>query len=721
MLPFKSKLKQGMGMTSIISMFSELHPSLLLFLHRLQCIKFKNMLDDKLVVMKKETSSDGIVAISHGKEKMSWLVVSKDLQASIIRPEIKITKVAIAFTLQTSSDGNYEPHLDQQPAFAFLPLRKYGLKFIVQGDFSLPSSREEIDQDSAWNQWLLSELPDLFISALKSFCELSCFKENPGKAISSFMSFVPPLGEVHGFFSHLPHMILTKLRMADCVLLEGANSQWVPPCKVLRGWDEQVRTLIPETLLQKYVGLGYLHKDIILSDSLAKALAVQDNGPKLLIHVLSSICEEKDGIETLGLDWLSSWLNAFNKALCINSSTPVFYGSTETELDLLNDLRKVPFIPLSDGSYVSVSDGPIWLPCDDITLRSGDQNLLGHFPNLYVNLRTVTPSIFSTLPNGCDEEEARIHNIVSALRKIGVHQLSAHDIIRTHILPLTPCETNTETSKRLLIEYISFVFNHFQSACGDCIMEKAGIISSLRRKRIILTNHGFKCPSEEPVHFSKEFGNPISVQKLIGDSTIVWNEIDVVYLKHTNTKLLSNGLAKWREFFKDIGVTDFVQVVEVQKNSADVFPTEFGSTMSHFSELFVKDWVSPELDSLVSELSSNRQLGRCKYLLKVLDDMWDDYFSSKANGHTLYQHQDGPKTFTSTFMKSICNVRWVASSMDNELHYPGNLFYDCEPVSSILGPVAPYAVPRVSQFHRFLFSSFIMFSDRSLNLSSSQH
>ena len=53
--------------------------------------------------------------------------------------------------------------------FAYLPLRSYGFKFIIQADFEVPSSREDIDKDSAWNQYLLKELPILITEAFHLF------------------------------------------------------------------------------------------------------------------------------------------------------------------------------------------------------------------------------------------------------------------------------------------------------------------------------------------------------------------------------------------------------------------------------------------------------------------------------------------------------------------------------------------------------------------------
>ena len=53
--------------------------------------------------------------------------------------------------------------------FAYLPLRSYGFRFIIQGDFEVPSSREDVDKDKSWNQWLREEIPQLFVDALSIF------------------------------------------------------------------------------------------------------------------------------------------------------------------------------------------------------------------------------------------------------------------------------------------------------------------------------------------------------------------------------------------------------------------------------------------------------------------------------------------------------------------------------------------------------------------------
>ncbi|AQK82624.1 no vein-like [Zea mays] len=47
-------------------------------------------------------------------------------------------------------------------------------------------------------------------------------------------------------------------------------------------------------------------------------------------------------------------------------------------------------------------------------------------------------------------------------------------------------------------------------------------------------------------------------------------------------------------------------------------------------------------------------------------------------------------------MKCIQSFKWIASRMDEDLHYATDLFYDCENVRSLFGSVAPYVVSQVS-------------------------
>ncbi|RDX88172.1 hypothetical protein CR513_30268, partial [Mucuna pruriens] len=696
LLPFRCHLSGGMAMNSVLTMFSDLHPSLLLFLHRLKCIKLRNLLNDTLIVMKKEILGDGIIKVSHGKEKMAWFVVSQKLQTNSICFDVQTTEISMAFTLQESDNG-YIPCLDQQPVFAFLPLRTYGLKFIIQGDFVLPSSREEVDGDSPWNQWLLSEYPNLFVRALREFCELPCFRSEPGKGLSAFMSFVPLVGEVHGFFSSLPRLIISKLRMMNCLLVEGDNNEWAPPCKVLRGWTEQVRNLIPDNMLHEHLGLRYLDENIVLPDALARALGIEEFGPNILVRVLSSLCHTKSGLISMEMSWLASCLNTLYVIVFTSSGSMSI--NFEMKEDIQKILQKTPFIPLSDGTYSSVDEGTIWLQSNNLNPGFDGEHRIEAFPNICAKLRTVSPSLFSASSGTSSLNVTFLDNVAQLLQSIGVQQLSVHDVVKLHILPALSDETMANKNKLLMIEYVCFVMLHLNSTCSDCFIEREHIISEFSCKSLLLTNCGFKCPAEIPIHFCTGFGNPVTPKMLADGVNMRWHEVDISYLSHPVNKSVSSALMKWRDFFEKIGITDFAQLVQVDKSVVDICDATFKQVMWDrgliSAESTVKDWESPEIVQLVSLLSKSGNLENCKYLLEVLDTLWDACYSNKTTGYFYFKSAGDSHPFKSTFICSLCDIPWVVSTMDDELHYPKDLFYDCETVRMILGDFAPYAVPKV--------------------------
>ena len=64
----------------------------------------------------------------------------------------------------------------------------------VQADFVVPSSREAVDNNNAWNQELRSQLPELFLKAL------AYFKALPGDThlawVDCWLQCIPLPGEV---------------------------------------------------------------------------------------------------------------------------------------------------------------------------------------------------------------------------------------------------------------------------------------------------------------------------------------------------------------------------------------------------------------------------------------------------------------------------------------------------------------------------------------------
>jgi hypothetical protein len=122
-LPIKASISNGKGMASLAAKFDDIHPSLLLFLHRLRCIAVQNDVVSATKLMHREDLADGLVRVVHDKGHATWLVVRQQVLAGVPRPGIPLLDLP---------GGNYKASSEQQQVFAFLPLRSYGLRFIVQ-------------------------------------------------------------------------------------------------------------------------------------------------------------------------------------------------------------------------------------------------------------------------------------------------------------------------------------------------------------------------------------------------------------------------------------------------------------------------------------------------------------------------------------------------------------------------------------------------------------
>ncbi|KAK4892836.1 hypothetical protein LTR27_008750 [Elasticomyces elasticus] len=87
-----------------------------------------------------------------------------DMPSDDKRPGIRKTDVFVA--LPTAGSNNHEPVIQSQKLHNFLPVRAYGLSFIVNADFIVNASREEIEKHNAWNLRLVETAKELFLNTI---------------------------------------------------------------------------------------------------------------------------------------------------------------------------------------------------------------------------------------------------------------------------------------------------------------------------------------------------------------------------------------------------------------------------------------------------------------------------------------------------------------------------------------------------------------------------
>eukprot|EP01001_Neometanema_parovale_P004787 NODE_1704_length_1635_cov_82.102513_g1624_i0.p1 GENE.NODE_1704_length_1635_cov_82.102513_g1624_i0~~NODE_1704_length_1635_cov_82.102513_g1624_i0.p1 ORF type:complete len:543 (+),score=154.13 NODE_1704_length_1635_cov_82.102513_g1624_i0:64-1629(+) len=149
--------------------------------------------------------------------------------------------------------------IEKQHVFAFLPVREFGFKFLIQADFKLSTTRGDIPE-SEWNNWLRDNIPDIFESAIKMFQTSEHFR-------TSFLELVPLLEEVPTESFHpLVKSIHAKLQKTACILTEG--DKWLRPDQVFFPPQPDMAKLIRNSDLASTRDMEFLSRDINLSRTL---------------------------------------------------------------------------------------------------------------------------------------------------------------------------------------------------------------------------------------------------------------------------------------------------------------------------------------------------------------------------------------------------------------------------------------------------------------------
>ncbi|KAH9588504.1 Cbl proto-oncoprotein, E3 ubiquitin protein ligase-like 1, variant 2 [Schistosoma haematobium] len=173
-----------------------LHPSLMLFLRRLQCLRFSSMESNiywsvKRTIKTLSSSISGktqyiteMITVHETQCNLSsdgetntiykWFCFKEIIPVDYKEPNKNLpsqTEISLAISLNDSDN------LQPCPIFSYLPIRSVGFRFFINADFDLTSSREDVDSTSAWNRWLVGKIPNIFSDMIECIEKLpeSCF------------------------------------------------------------------------------------------------------------------------------------------------------------------------------------------------------------------------------------------------------------------------------------------------------------------------------------------------------------------------------------------------------------------------------------------------------------------------------------------------------------------------------------------------------------------
>ncbi|XP_061088728.1 uncharacterized protein wu:fj29h11 isoform X2 [Conger conger] len=623
------------------NLFHDVHPSLLLFLHRLRSITIVNQNDKRQVSMTRRDLSHNILEVQHTDGMERWLVVKRMIKPRKIKEGVESTELALAFKLRDSaSDLNIQP--EKQPVFAFLPLRSFGFRFIIQGDFDIPSSREDVDRDSYWNQWLRSEVPLLFLHAMEIFADHPEFSGLQG--LCHFLQFIPLPDEILDFFNPVAGQIIQLLKGKACLpTKEGRDGsvEYKLPSQIAVSQDPLIQEVIGPEHLLRHLNLSYLHPSLqsALPPSLVSALGVHRLRAADVVAVTSAMA--KDLISSEG-NLSDSCLKKVAKLLVCNfRALEQEYGEADA---ILKALKDIPIIPLADGRNVALSGGGIFFPLEDENKsQSGIQAL-------YRDLNIVAPGLLECLdPLGNSQ-------VRELLKRLEVHQLEPQELLHKHIYPVLKSGAWKRKAEDIIISYVVFIKQNSRNQ--DYVTLNTAIP--------VLTNKGFLCPSQTKVQFSKDYGNIDLPKKLPG---VEWVLLQSCYLN------ADGDLNGWREFFSALGVQD---LLIFKKEKRTMSSKELASSpwaadhelWQHTADglYVVEDHECEDFRSLVTADQLSDQLKREQRLelLKLLDQNWvtGDRYSQYMNAQVLDSQGRHLRDIKSSFFHFLTNLLWVPAVRD---------------------------------------------------------
>lgn len=404
-------LKEGVK-EEIRAYFEKINPSFLLFLRKLKTIDILDTTQDKHKIIERYDHG-AKVRIEYGERISNWRLVRKILQVpehveEERRKDIRETEIILAFPLNDDETANATK---EQDVFAFLPIRKYGFKFIIQADFILPISREDIIKDKEWNKWLRNSVLFAFLDAVEDF-------KADEKLRYTFYNYIPLDEEVKDdFFLPVVEQIYAKLQNTECVLTD--TEQWKKPSDILIA-DERERKLIPEEDLQNFLGKAYLSNGIKAKRAILRRLGIQEFSFEVLIKCL----ENTEWIEKQSDEW---FVNLY-EYLC----------KQELTADRLECLNEQNIIKLENGNLTSLKEGTVFFPFDKKGKGYGFENELR-----IISKNTIKPTVN--------------REISDFLKKLGVQVSHPYEIIENHILPIYEDERWKEKDDATLLGYVRYV------------------------------------------------------------------------------------------------------------------------------------------------------------------------------------------------------------------------------------------------------------------------
>lgn len=385
--------KKDTSVKQVIKTLMDISPETILFLKKLKTIKIEVSTPETnyVIEIEKDATKAPLIELTYLKEEdhredvissIYWMATEPFEKPKKINHEkrkgITSRDVSVAILL-----GN-EVHPEE--LFAYLPVwENTGLPFLVNADFILVVSREDIHIGEDWNNWLRDNIAEVYKKAF-----LTCLQSNDlsNKQKSSIYASIPL--ETHKkFLEPVIEQIQALLKNSSCIQT-SPDYETVIPGKA-RLATKKFRKLLNASLsYHKYSkeGIRLVHADIATHSKQLKAIGVQQLLPDEIAEWLKKVELHNQSIE---------WFVQLYRYL------------SELKFGELT-LKDLPIIPIdtTDSQGLNLScdtEQPIYFACDKDT-RQKVVSIHGWLSKL-VPVAFLTPELFQFLDQQKDADDLK--------------------------------------------------------------------------------------------------------------------------------------------------------------------------------------------------------------------------------------------------------------------------------------------------------------------------
>lgn len=641
-----------------LNLFDEIDPTLILFLRKLQRIEIIDNINDNSKTVTK-SGSEGLVAIDYQNQSQYWRVIRATARVpqeiagqEPRREDVRNTDVVLAFPVSETGLPISIRKESKPDIFAFLPVKKCGFNFIIQADFLLTSNREDILQDSLWNQWLRSSIPDVLVKALEEF-------KRDEELRTTFFKYLSLPEEIDDeFFNPLMHQTFQAFSNIECILTESGS--WKRPCDVYYA-EGALKALVSNDELRSNFGKEYVADTFYLKKELRDLLGIEDFTPKLLIECL----KHPEWVKKHSNEWFIQLYR-----YCAQQMEKAKSGNLT-----LDDVVQLPIIKLENGEYCSAKSGQVFLYLE----RAGKK--YGFESDLKGTLRVLDAGIRDAIKA---EEDA--NDLKEFLKKLNVINPDPGNIVSQHILPQYRTGTWRKKPPEILQGHIHFIKDHFEK-----LQKVEGLVETIR-KTIYLRVNGKQSQSDyrhpDQIHLSDDYGSDYhlsSIMAAAGETFFQENSLHPCYARNdlqeidvkiqqilTESKPRKGRRAKkrvhvqkqleeverskkeivssWKEFLLCLGVHEGIIVsldpetecyqgggrADNQVTKKKIWPNDLNSTLWNSSGwqktknwyFLEDDYISTDLDRIFdcfNKATWEQKAQISSMLFKLLVNNWEDY------------------------------------------------------------------------------------------------